>query len=245
MTTEINRDRLHVVLVSTRNPLNIGSAARAISNFGFQHLRLVNPYEPSFREARSAVGASGVLTEAKTFSSVAEAVSDCTLVVGTTAGRERDLKHPLRPLQRGSRLIRQEIANGRVAILFGSEKRGLANDDLNHCHWLMRIPTRDEHPAMNLGQSVAVCLYELARLEAVLSPNAKSKLATSGDLDRIEIALINSLQVSGYLKPGSAAATRDNIRRLLRRLHLESSDAELLLGMLRKIERKLGLIDRA
>src|SRR5438105_4604039 len=88
-------DRLHVVLVKTRNPLNIGASARAMSNSGFRHLRVVQPYAPAFREARSAVGAVEVLANAEEFNSVAEAVGDCVLVVGTTAIRHRELQHQL------------------------------------------------------------------------------------------------------------------------------------------------------
>src|ERR1700720_3788436 len=83
--------RLRVVLVESRNPLNIGAAARAMSNFGFLHLRVVNPYEAAFREARSAVGAAELLANAEEYRTVAEAVADCTLVVGTTAVRHREL----------------------------------------------------------------------------------------------------------------------------------------------------------
>ncbi len=152
------------MLVSTRNPLNIGAAARAMSNLGFSRLRVVNPYEASFREARSAVGAAPLLARAEQYGSVAEAVADCSLVVGTTAAGNRELHQPLKLLAEGAQLIRKRLrAGGRVALLFGSEKRGLANDDLSHCHWLMHIPTRKEHVSMNLGQAVAVCLYELAR----------------------------------------------------------------------------------
>ena len=85
MKNEPHGDRLRVVLVATRNPLNIGAAARAMSNFGFSRLRVVNPYEVAFREARSAVGASAVLASAEQYKNVTEAVADCTLVVGTTA----------------------------------------------------------------------------------------------------------------------------------------------------------------
>src|SRR6266851_4822871 len=134
-----------------------------MSNFGFPRLRLVNPYEPAFREARSAVGASKVLANAAVYENVAEAVADCTLVVGTTAVRHRDLHHPLRRLEIGARFIRKHLASTRVALLFGSEKRGLSNEDLSHCHWLLRISAREEHRSMNLGQAVAVCLYELSR----------------------------------------------------------------------------------
>ncbi len=120
---------MHVVLVATRNPLNIGAAARAMSNFGFPRLRLVTPYEPAFREARSAVGASKVLASAEVYENVAEAVADCTLVVGTTAVRHRDLHHPIRRLEVGARLLRKHLASSRVALLFGSEKRGLARPE--------------------------------------------------------------------------------------------------------------------
>ena len=97
-------DNLRVVLVATRNPLNIGAAARAMSNFGVRRLRVVNPYEKAFREARSAVGAAGLLAKAEQYDGVAEAVADCKLVVGTTvAGARRDLQHRLHRLDEGAR----------------------------------------------------------------------------------------------------------------------------------------------
>jgi tRNA/rRNA methyltransferase len=229
-----------VVLVSTRNPLNIGAAARAMSNFGFRHLRLVNPYDVSFREARSAVGASELLARAEEFRTLGEAVADCSLVIGTTAGRDRELHHPLRSLEQGSRLIREELPAGCVALLFGSEKRGLSNDDFTHCHWLMRIPTRDGHSSMNLGQAVAVCLYELIRNDKHATPPRKAKLATSAEIGRITDVLLESLHASGYVKPNSANTTEDKLRRLVRRLSLQSDDAVVLLGMLRKILRKMN-----
>lgn len=85
--------RLFVVLVAARSPLNIGAAARAMSNFGFKHLRVVTPYQVAFREAKSAVGASTLLKNAGEYKSIAEAVADCSLVVGTTAARTRKLDH--------------------------------------------------------------------------------------------------------------------------------------------------------
>src|ERR1700724_950690 len=110
----------------------MGAAARAMSNFGFRRLRVVNPYDLAFREARSAVGASELLANAEEFTSVAEAVADCTLVVGTTAVGRRELRHAVRRLDDGARLIRQRLASSRVALLFGSEKVGLSNEDLSH-----------------------------------------------------------------------------------------------------------------
>ncbi len=240
-------DHLRVVLVEPRNPLNIGAAARAMSNFGFAHLRVVNPYELAFREARSAVGAEPLLARAEEFKTVAEAVADCALVVGTTAVGRRQPLHPVRRLEQATRLIHKHLAGSRVAFLFGSEKRGLSNEDLSHCHWLLRIPTREEHRSMNLGQAVAVCLYELVRNpKAALKPE-KDVAASAANLERLTSLLLDALRSSGYLKTNtsasqkrrSAAPTEEKIRRLVRRLHLSATDAELTLGILRQIFWKL------
>jgi TrmH family RNA methyltransferase len=245
LSTPPEFDRLRVVLVATRNPLNIGAAARAMSNFGFLHLRVVNPYDPAFREARSAVGASALLAGAEEFKNVAEAVADCTLVVGTTAVGRRELRHPLRHLEDGARVIRKRLASSNVALLFGSEKFGLSNEDLSHCHWLMRIPTREEHRSVNLGQAVAICLYELARSTKAARPAEKhkptvaGKPATAGDLERITTMLLDALRASGSLKTRSETITGEKLRRLLRRHNLSATDAEFWLGMLRQIVWKL------
>jgi tRNA/rRNA methyltransferase len=223
------------VLVRSRNPLNIGAAARAMSNFGFQHLRLVTPWEPSYLGARSAVGASQVLLNAEVFESVAEAVADCSLVVGTSAVGERELHHPLRVLEEGAKLMGQGLTAAPVALLFGSEKFGLSNEDLSHCHWLLRIPTRDEHISMNLGQAVAVCLYELIRNETHGPTTNARTPAGSAEVERITQVLFEALCTSGYVQSPGEAAAREKVRRLLLRLDLEKSDAELWLGMMRQI----------
>jgi len=228
-------DQLRIVLVRSRNPLNIGAAARAMSNFGFQRLRLVTPWEPSYMGARSAVGASQVLLNAEVFDTVAEAVSDCSLVVGTSAIGERELQHPLWVLEQGAGLIRQRLATAPVALLFGSEKFGLSNEDLSHCHWLMRIPTRDEHISMNLGQAVAVCVYELARNAANVFPTSEHPTAGAIELERITQVFLETLCRSGYVQSAGEAAAQEKVRRMLRRMNLEKSDAEVCLCMMRQI----------
>ncbi|HEX7423488.1 MAG TPA: TrmJ/YjtD family RNA methyltransferase [Terriglobales bacterium] len=238
-------DNLRVVLVATRNPLNIGAAARAMSNFGVRRLRVVNPYEVAFREARSAVGASGLLAKAEQYESVAEAVEDCRLVVGTTVAGRRELQHRLQRLDEGARAIIRQLKTGPVALLFGSERFGLSNRELSHCQWVMRIPTREEHGSMNLGQAVAVCLYELVRGQktapATTAPGKKEKTsATSGDVERLTQALFKVLGASGYVRPRAAAATEENLRRMVRRMELNANDTDLWLGMLRQIAWKLG-----
>jgi TrmH family RNA methyltransferase len=234
-------DGLVVVLVRPRNPLNIGAAARAMSNFGASCLRLVNPYAIAFREARSAVGAADVLRNADEFTTLAQAVADCNVVVGTTAVRNRDLHHPLRILDRRSgSAIRKHLQMGRVALLFGSEKIGLTNDDFSHCHWLLHVPTEAQRISMNLGQAVAVCLYELAR-SAASHPQKKNapERATARVNQQIADALLEALHRSGYVKPETDSVCEKKVRRLVLRLNLEAMDAKVLLGMIRQIVWKL------
>jgi TrmH family RNA methyltransferase len=229
-------DRIVIVLVAARNPLNIGAAARAMSNFGFLRLRVVNRYQINFREAQSAVGAPELLQDAEECATIAEAIADCSLVVGTTAVGSRQLDQPVHRLETGGQLIRQHaVAGGSAAVLFGSEKRGLSNDDLSYCHWLLRIPTREEHISMNLGQAVAVCLYELIRAEAPPARDKGALLATGEELTRMEHALLEALRLSGYIKPGAEAPTEERIRKLLHRMALNSEDAATWTGMLAKM----------
>jgi tRNA/rRNA methyltransferase len=241
-------DNLRVVLVATRNPLNLGAAARAMSNFGVRHLRVVSPYDPAFREAKSAVGASHVLKHAEVFASVADAVADCTLVVGTTAVRHRELQHQLKRLEEGARLIRRRLAGkhkkrtdsaNRVALLFGSEKRGLTNADMSHCHWLMRIPTHEENISMNLGQAVAVCLYELARDPKAAKSAEKLELAQTAVVERMTGYLFEALEASGYFGLRKVPDVKERIRRLVRRLNLPARDGDVWLGILHQIVWKL------
>jgi tRNA/rRNA methyltransferase len=232
---------LRVVLVSPRNPLNIGAAARAISNFGLGELRLVNAYDVAFREAKSAVNAGWVLEQAREFASVAEAVADCSLVVGTTALGPRELTHPMRRLETGGLVLRKHLAGAPAALLFGSEKFGLGNDDLAHCHWLMRIPTREEHGSMNLGQAVAVCLYELVRSSAAVkvAPGVQQR-ASGEEEERLSERLFEALLDSGYVPERTRESSLRKTRQLIRRMDLASKDAEVLHGMLRQIVWKLS-----
>jgi TrmH family RNA methyltransferase len=255
---------LRIVLVDTRNPLNIGAAARAVSNFGFSRLRLVHPYDVAFRNARSAVGAAKILEAAEVYETLAEAISDCTLIVGTTAVGHRELHLPLRRLEAGARIIQKHLAQkirpsranksstrkstprdpNSVALLFGSEKFGLSNEDLSHCHWLLRIPTREEHISMNLGQAVAICLYELIRDAKSVAQferlPEKVIPANAGEVERFTEVLTHALSLSGFLDRRTVANADDRIRRLVRRLKLPARDADMWTGILRQVVWKLN-----
>ena len=204
-----------------------------MSNFGFSYLRVVRPYDVAFREAKSAVGASELMKSAREYDSVADAVGDCNLVIATTAARDRELQHPLRNLQDGAAILRKRLKRGRVAILFGSEKRGLSNDDLSHCDWLMRIPTEPKQPSMNLGQAVAVCLYEIARSTPKYPKGQAPPDATASDRERLAAVLLETLRASEYSQ--SSKEELQKVRRLVHRLSLSTEDSQLLLGMLRQI----------
>jgi tRNA/rRNA methyltransferase len=227
--------QLTVVLVRTRNPLNIGAVARAMQNFGARELRLVAPYEASFREARSAVGAGVVLGEAREFASVADAVADCRLVMGTTAARRRELEQPLVGLEQVAEPVRAALAQGRVALLFGSEKHGLRREDLDHCHGLVRITTEEAQPSMNLGQAAAVCLWELSRGAAMPREDGGEASAASGKLERLGALWMELLDAGGYVDPKARDGTAAEVRRLLRRLNVTDADTHLLMGMARKL----------
>jgi tRNA/rRNA methyltransferase len=229
---------LRVVLIGTRNPLNMGAVARAMSNFGFSDLAVVRPYDPAFREAQSAAGGTSVLRQAVLYQSIAEAVADCDLVVGTASVGQRTPLLPFHNLEQAARRIRR-LASGRVALLFGSEKVGLSNQDLDHCHCLLTIPTVETNFSMNLGQAAAVCLYELIRSSAVPKQRKEARRAQSGELERITQMLFDILTTSGYVQPRTRASAEAKVRRLVRRLALNAEDARTLLGMLRQVTWKL------
>jgi len=228
--------------VRARNPNNIGAVARAMHDFGFLHLRVVNEYAVPFETARSAVDASEVLAGAAAFDSVAAAVADCTLVVGTTAVGERALQHPLYVLPEAGEMIVERLRweGGRAALLFGSEKTGLSNDELSHCHWLLTVPMKGHedirHPSMNLGQAVAVCLYELARARnPAVSAGGGVSAATAGEIERLTALLIEVLEKTGYAQRHPANCDEGRIRRLMLRMGIVADDVPVWMGILRQI----------
>ncbi len=269
-------DRLCVVLVRARNSNNIGAAARAMRDFGFGGLCVVNEYAVPFEAARSAVDASDVLAHAARCTSVAEAVAGCTLVVGTTAVGERALEHQLLPLPQAALRIRAELQSPalpeagnapRVALLFGSEKTGLSNEEMSHCHWLLTIPMHQDagtrHVSMDLGQAVAVCLYELVRdaqpaaeegyddvpsSRALFTPPALSlepaaasaQPATAATLERVTAMLSEVMQATEYTRRHAANSDPAQVRRLVRRIGMDAVDAPVWMGILRQVLWKLG-----
>lgn len=231
---------MDVVLVMPRNPLNIGAAARAMANFGFRRLTVVAPYAPTWREARSAVGAPEILLNAVETATLGEAVAGATLVAGTGTLTYRKPEQRVVKLPDLAPLVAQEMARGgRVAVVFGPEKHGLTREDLSYCHILVEIPTDERQPSMNLGQAVAVCLYELAaRVDCGARPDkadADLTAAPSGRLDLLSGVVEETMRAVGYSPRTMQAANRHDLRLLLRRLTLSERDLRRVLGLFRRI----------
>jgi tRNA/rRNA methyltransferase len=253
-----------IVLVRPRNPLNIGAAARAMANFGFQDLALVAPYDPAWCEARSAVGAQEVIQRARSFDSLAEALNDVTLVVGTTSGQRRTLDRELISLDELPQWLHAQADHKRAAMIFGSEKTGLSNENMSYCHALVRIPTAARCPSMNLGQAVAVCCFVLANRvrmrietgeggEQTCSDGSESfsttfparvHISAPANIQSLEHVFERATRVLdevGYLKPKSREATLIKLRRMLIERGLSNHEAKILGGILAQIEWKLKL----
>jgi tRNA/rRNA methyltransferase len=253
------QDRLIVVLVRARNPQNIGAVARAMHDLGYASLRIVNDFAAPFEAAqlaeteaaKSAVHASTVLRSATQHATVADAIGDCTLVLGTTAVGSRVLEHPIHTLAEATPRVHKHLtaaSESRVALLFGSEKTGLSNDELSHCHALLTIPMSNpdgRHLSMNLGQAVAVCLYTLAQpLSSSLSfpgdgvesaSPAVEPPATAADLERLTQLLLEVLTQSDYARRNPANSREPVIRRLIHRMAPNLTDATVWAGILRQL----------
>jgi TrmH family RNA methyltransferase len=248
MLSTAARARLTVVLVGARNPSNIGAAARAMQDFGFSDLRIVNdfaaPFEAAQLEAKSAVAAQHVMRNARRYDTIAAAVADCTLIIATTAIGERQLKQPILPLQQAAPQVLTALSDTstRVALLFGSEKTGLTNDQLSHATLLTTIPmfAPDDarHLSMNLGQSVAVCLYELTRFgfeSSVELPPLHEDPATHEDRERLTQLLLDVLHATGYTRRFPANASEPLVRQLTQQLGGSHREAMTWMGILRQV----------
>ena len=252
MLSAAARARLTVVLVGARNPQNIGAAARALHDFGFSDLRIVNdfaaPFEAAQLEAKSAVAASSVMQNARRFDSLAEAIAGCQLVVGTTAIGQRELTQPVLPLALAAPVVLNTLgvtdtsAEPTVALLFGSEKTGLTSEQLSHCSLLTTIPLyapeNARHLSMNLGQAVAVCLYELTRsgLEGAAEiPVLHEASANADDRERLTHLLLDVMQATGYTRRFPANATEPLVRQLVQQLGATHREAMMWMGILRQI----------
>jgi TrmH family RNA methyltransferase len=243
----LSRGECRIVLMRPRDPNNIGAAARAMKNFGLTDLAVVSPHPPVWEEVVSAVGALDLLTGATVVHTLAEALADRTLVIGTldpTRIESRQLVETPAQL-----FAEPERSAERVALVFGPEKHGLTNEDLSHCHRWMSIPTQPHCPSMNLGQAVAICCYEWSRYSTPRSidlsetPSTPSTPSTPAPQATIEVLLqrvILLLEEVEFLQPANGPAMTRRLRRALLRHRLTREEAEQLCAVLARTLRKLA-----
>lgn len=229
---------MRIVLVRPRDPNNVGAAARAMANFGFEDLVVVDPWEPTWREAKSAVGASHVLESARSVSTLEEAIGDCHHVIATTAATGRQLSEALDPVVAFASMREQGIEPSRAAILFGNEKHGLTSEELDRAHAVVVVPTSARQPSMNLSHAVTVIVWEASR--AFGAATGASEPAGRGVKQRATIAQIERLvEAATGTKPGAVELARpvaaaDRFRRLLLRSNPSAEDIQLLHALLNR-----------
>ena len=214
-----------VVLVRPRDPNNIGAAARAMANFGLTDLRVVDPYEPSWRQAVSAVGAADIMQQATRFDTLPEALADCTLTVATSALKNRRLNETLVALPDFPHWL-ESRPEGLTALVFGNEKTGLSNEDIELCSAALHIPTTAKQPSVNLAQAVILTCYELARTRpAAAMPTATHlQTATFEQTERVVSELENLMQAGQFRLDYTQAQRKMLIRKFLQRGNFSKDD---------------------
>ena len=233
-----NINNIAIVLVEPQGPLNIGSVCRAMANFGFTDLRLVNPQADHLCEdaRQMAVKAGDLLEGAEVFPTLAAALSDRQYTLGTTRrfGRYRD--DFLTP-DGAAHYLEQLGVQVSMALVFGREDRGLLTEELDLCQRFITIPTCDAFPSMNLAQAVSLCLYELSKVVGVATetPSANSDLANNADIEDMFARMRTSLTNIEYLVDSNPDHILRTYRRIFGRAGLTGRDVRVLQGLWRRI----------
>lgn len=232
---------VRVVLVNTSHPGNIGAAARAMKNMGLDSLYLVDPQDfPAPRALWRAAGAADVVQRARVVGTLAEAVADCGLVVGTSA-RERRIPWPLLDPRECGQRVWQESAHHEVALVFGREDRGLTNDELAQCGYHVHIPANPEYSSLNLAAAVQVLAYEL-RMAALADAGSPASLdwdlppAPAADIELYFRHLEEVLVGIGFHDPANPRQTMVRLRRLLARIRPDRMELSILRGVLTAVQ---------
>ena len=230
---------IRIVLVGTTHPGNIGAVARAMKNMGLSDLALVDPRCFPHEEATArASGAHDLLENAIRVETLPEAIADCVYIAGASA-RPRSINWPCLDCKDAAARLLEESAHGKVAAVFGPEKTGLSNSDLDHCDTLLTIPTAPGFSSLNLAMAVQILTYEL-RLVAMDHPEperaSEAPLATGDELQYFYAHLEQVLSVSGYLDPENPRLLMRRLRRLFGRAEPDRNEINILRGMLASLD---------
>jgi len=232
---------VRVVLVEPQHPGNIGAAARAMKNMGLDDLALVAPRRYPHADATAmAAGADDLLSRARVHATLDSALADCTRVIGTTA-RSRYLSQPqYTPREWVSRLAAQP-PTGRIALLFGRERTGLTNAELDQCQELVSIPINPDYPSLNLAQAVQVLSYELrlALPPPVAAPDPAQAPVAQIEMERFYEHLERTLVTTRFLDPDNPRFLMRRLRLLFGRLQPNANEMNILRGILTSVEDRL------
>jgi tRNA/rRNA methyltransferase len=228
-------DNIVIILVGTKYPGNIGSAARAMQNMGLRHLRLAAPQCPVNDEAqRMARRATDILGQIRVFRSLRSALRGVRLVVGTTGKTGGHRQHACNARSLAPRILRLAESQ-KVGIVFGPEDTGLVDEDLLLCQLLARIPTDPGAHSINLAQAVMLVCYELHLSRLEREPSRIPKLASVEEVEAMYQQLEKALREIGFLHADNARHMMFRLRRLLGRAGLEHSDVTILRGIARQV----------
>ena len=231
---------IRIVLVEPQHSGNIGAVARAMKNMAFNRLTLVNPADHLAMEARMmAMHAFDILQQAQIVPTLTQAVEDAGFVIGTTRRLGKARQAHLSPRAIAPMLLELAHSNP-VALVFGREDRGLANDELERCHELITIPAHPEFASLNLAQAVLLVCYELYVATVTESRPTPPKLATVAELERLYTRLQAVLRRVGFLHGSHPDRMMRYFRRFFARQGLRSRDVQIFLGVFRQIEWSLN-----
>jgi TrmH family RNA methyltransferase len=239
-------NNIRIVLVGTTHPGNIGAAARAIKNMGLPELTLVRPrYFPHEEATARASGADDLLDRARVHDSLSDAVSDCVFVAGASA-RSRTIRWPTLAARDAAPRLIGESQRGPVAVVFGPEKAGLSNTDLDLCDVLLSIPANPDFSSLNLAMAVQIVTYELRAAVTAALPEYEvdAPLASSADMEHFYAHLERTLTASGFLDPDNPRHLMRRLRRLFLRARPDQNELNILRGILTSMDRVLAVPDR-
>ncbi len=237
MPQETSLRNISIVLVNTKTPGNIGAVARCMMNMGLSRLLLVKPPPDRGGEAmKLAAGAEEILRSAGSFPTLAEAVVDHGLVVGTSRHLARRRKNIHPPHEMAEHII-PLLPNNKVAVVFGREVNGLDKDELALCHELIAIPSSDAFPSLNLSHAVMVVAYELFLSARAGAPASETELARADALENFYRHLQDTLQDIGFLDREHPEHMMYALRQLFGRARLDQRDVSILRGILHTMER--------
>lgn len=239
------------MLVAPRHPGNIGAAARAMLTMGLTQLALVRPRRfPSAEATERASGAAAMLETAHIAETLEEAVAGCAWVVGSSA-RQRHLgDEPMRPDEAAQRLI-EAAQTARVALVFGSERMGLTNEELDRCHARTSIAANPEYSSLNLAAAVQVYAYELRRAAGLAQIPAGKTLhpwyapSTAEEMENFYEHLERVLLRTGFLDPANPRLLMRRLRQLCARARPDRNEVNILRGILTSVERPKRRSSRA